>query len=78
MGKHGVSRERIMIYTLHMEEFAIGRSSVPYARDMMFNYDQGKLHKLKGNCSTNQGFIFTQVARYVERETVNCSMCLCT
>ena len=32
---------------------------------------------MKGNCSTNQGFIFTQVARYVERETVNCSMCLC-
>ena len=32
---------------------------------------------MKGNCSTNQGFIFTQVARYVERETVNCSMYLC-
>ena len=32
---------------------------------------------MKGNCSTNQGFIFTQGARYVESETVNCSMCLC-
>ena len=59
MGKHGFSREKIMIYTLCIEEFAIGRSSVPSAQDMMFNYDQGKLHKMKGNCSTNQGFIFT-------------------
>ena len=67
-----------MIYTLYMEEFAIGRSSVPSAQDMMFNYNQEKLHKLKENCSTNEGFIFTQVARYVERETVNCSVCLCT
>ena len=67
-----------MIYTLHMEESAIGESSVPYAQDMMFNYDQEKLHKMKGNCSRNQGFIFTQVARYVEGEAVNCSMCLCT
>ena len=32
---------------------------------------------MKGNYSTSQGFIFTQGARYVERETVNCSMCLC-
>ena len=28
---------------------------------------------MKGNCSA----IFTHVARYVERETVNCSMYLC-
>ena len=67
-----------MIYTLRIEEFAMGRSSVPSVRDMMFNYDQGELHKLKGNCSTSQGFIFTPVARYVERETVNCTMCLRT
>ena len=69
MGKHGFSHKRIMICTLCMEESAMGRSSVLSVRDMMFNYDQGKLHKMKGNCSTNQGFIFTQVARYVENET---------
>ena len=35
-----------MIYTLRIEEFAIGQSSVPSARDTMFKYDQGKLHKI--------------------------------
>ena len=50
-----------MIYTLCMEEFAMGRSSVPSAQDRMFNYDQGKLHKLKGNCSTNQGLFLPRL-----------------
>jgi hypothetical protein len=45
-----------------MEEYAIGRSSVPSAWDVMFNYDQRKLRQIVAQ-------IVTQVGKYVERET---------
>ena len=35
----------MILYTLYIEGFAIGRGCVPSAQDMMFNYDQGNCIK---------------------------------
>ena len=62
MGKHGFSRENNdNLYTLHMEKFTIGLSSVPSTQDMMFNYDQGKLHKLKGIVAQIKGLFLPRL-----------------